>query len=107
VAAGDITRLMVNVPPRSGKWLLTSVFFPVWVWMRHSEERLVFASYRAALAVKLSRDRRSVIQSGWYRGRWGSRVRMADDANLQMEFQNTARGHMIATSVGASINRQG
>jgi hypothetical protein len=32
---------------------------------------------------------------------------MADDANLQMEFQNTARGHMIATSVGASINRQG
>jgi hypothetical protein len=75
--------------------------------MRHSEERLVFASYSAALAVKLSRDRRSVIQSGWYRGRWGSRVRMADDANLQMEFQNTARGHMIATSVGASINRQG
>jgi hypothetical protein len=31
VAAGDLTRLIVNVPPRSGKSLLTSVFFPVWV----------------------------------------------------------------------------
>jgi hypothetical protein len=30
VAAGDITRLIVNVPPRSGKSLLTSVFFPTW-----------------------------------------------------------------------------
>jgi hypothetical protein len=44
VAAGDVTRLIVNVPPRSGKSLLTSVFFPVWVWVRHPEERLVFAS---------------------------------------------------------------
>jgi hypothetical protein len=32
---------------------------------------------------------------------------MAYDANLQMEFQNTARGHMIATSVGASITGKG
>jgi hypothetical protein len=63
----------------------------------------VFASYSAAQAVKFSVDRRTVIQSRWYQGRWGSRVRLADDANLKTEFQNAARGHMIATSVGASI----
>jgi hypothetical protein len=87
--------------------LLTSVFFPTWLWVRHPEERLVFASYSAALAVRLSVDRRAVIQSQWYQGRWGSRVRMAGDANLKSEFQNAACGHMIATSVGASITGKG
>lgn len=107
VAAGEITRLIVNVPPRSGKSLFTSVFFPAWLWVREPSERLVFASYSAALAVKLSTDRRAVIQSRWYQQNWGASVRLADDANLKTEFQNSARGHMIATSVGASITGKG
>lgn len=107
LAAGDLTRVIINQPPRSGKSLLVSVFWPCWLWIKAPEERLVFASYSAALSVKLSVDRRAVIQSRWYQGHWGARVRLADDANLKTEFSNVARGHMISTSVGASITGKG
>ena len=107
VAAGEITRLIINVSPRSGKSLITSVLFPTWLWVGSPEERLVFASFNAALAVKFSIDRRAVILSRWYQARWGERVRLADDANLKTEFQNSARGHMLATSVGASATGRG
>jgi hypothetical protein len=45
VADGEITRLIINVPPRSGKSLLATIFFPCWVWLRNPAERFMFASY--------------------------------------------------------------
>lgn len=107
VTAGDILRLIINVPPRSGKSLLASVFFPVWVWLENPSERFLFASYSSALATKHSVDRRALIQSSWFRHWWGPIVKLAGDANLKTEFMNTERGHMIATSVGASATGRG
>src|SRR5271155_4759256 len=66
VAAGGITRLIINVPPRSGKSLLATIFLPCWVWRRSPAERFMFASYSAALATKHSVDRRALLQSPWY-----------------------------------------
>ncbi len=107
VAAGEIARAIINVPPRFGKSLLASIFFPVWVWLRDPRERFLFASYSAPLANKHSVDRRALIQSPWFQARWGSIVKLADDGNQKTEFTNTARGHMIATSVGASATGRG
>lgn len=107
VAAGEIRKLIVNLPPRFGKSLLASVFFPCWFWLRAPSERFLFASYSALLATKHSVDRRALIQSAWYTERWGSVVKLVDDANLKTEFVNTQRGHMIATSVGASATGRG
>src|SRR5689334_20524151 len=67
VADGQIRRLIVNIPPRSGKSLLVSILFPSWLWIKDPAARLVFASYSAALSVDLSVKRRSIIQSLWYR----------------------------------------
>jgi hypothetical protein len=32
VTAGQITRLLINMPPRYGKSLLVSVMWPTWEW---------------------------------------------------------------------------
>ena len=32
IAEGKIRRLIINIPPRCSKSLLSSVFFPAWVW---------------------------------------------------------------------------
>jgi hypothetical protein len=37
----------------------------------------------------------------------GDRVQLTDDQNANGEFQNTARGVMIATSVGGSVTGKG
>src|SRR5260370_23591684 len=67
----------------------------------------MFASYSEVLSTKHSVERRALIQSPWYQSRWSSVVKLADDSNLKTEFSNTARGHQIATSVGASATGRG
>src|SRR6266852_9984463 len=39
VANTDIFRLIVNLPPRSGKSLVTSVLWPAWVWTKQASTR--------------------------------------------------------------------
>lgn len=107
VADGEITRLIINVPPRSGKSLLATIFFPCWVWLRNPAERFMFASYSSTLSTKHSVDRRAVLRSRWYQRNWGDKFKFADDLNQKNEFANTSRGHMIATSVGASATGRG
>lgn len=107
VADGDIIRLIINVPPRSGKSLLATIFLACWVWLHNPAERFMFASYSSTLSNKHSLDRRAVIRSRWYQRNWGHLVRLADDLNQKNEFANTQRGHMIATSVGASATGRG
>ncbi len=107
VDQGQIRRLVVNIPPRMMKSILVSVLWPVWSWTERPWTRWVFASYAAALSVKHSVDRRDVINSEWYKHRWGSLYELADDQNLKTEFKNTERGFMIATSVGGTITGKG
>ena len=107
VAAGNLRRLIVNVPPRYGKSLIISVFFPVWLWVRDPSRRMMFASYAGGLSTKHSVDCRTLIESPWFRRFWGHKIRLAKGSNLKDEFSNTARGHMIATSVGAEATGKG
>jgi predicted phage terminase large subunit-like protein len=107
VTDGECLRLLINVPPRSMKSLLVSVLWPTWEWIRRPGGRWIFASFADTLAIKHSIDRRTMIQSDWYQSRWGDRVRLTDDQNAKGEFQNTARGVMIATSVGGSVTGKG
>ena len=47
VFAGLIRDLLILVPPRCGKTLLTSICFPAWAWIRRPELQFVCASYGA------------------------------------------------------------
>jgi predicted phage terminase large subunit-like protein len=107
VDLGQIKRLMINVPPRTGKSTIVSVLWPAWSWTERPWTRWVFASYAATLSTKLSIDRRAVIESGWYQDRWGTMFALAGDQNQKTEFSNTDRGTMITTSVGGSITGKG
>jgi hypothetical protein len=107
VTAGEIRRLLINVPPRSMKSILVSVLWPTWEWIQQPGGRWIFVSYADALASKHSVDRRSVIQSDWYQARWRDQVQLSSDQNVKHEFLNTRRGVMVATSVGASITGKG
>lgn len=60
-----------------------------------------------ALSTKHSTDRRTVIESPWYQNRWGGLFKMSSDQNVKTEFQNTARGHMVATSLRGSATGKG
>lgn len=107
VDLGQVRRLVINVPPRTGKSNLISVLWPAWSWTERPWTRWIFASYAASLSTKLSVDRRLIIESDWYQERWGAMFALAEDQNQKTEFSNTDRGTMIATSVGGSITGKG
>lgn len=103
----EIRRLIINVPPRSMKSLTTTVMFPSWVWTTEPHTRFICSSYADSLSIKHSLDRRTLLSSPWYQTLWGSRVKFADDQNLKSEFQNAARGVMLATSTGGGVTGKG
>lgn len=104
---GQIRRLIINGPPRSGKSLPVSVFAPSWDWTRHPGRKFGTISYSQDLATKANVDRRTLIDSDYYRARWGDQVSFTDDQNLKKEYVNTARGHMVARGTGAGITGYG
>jgi hypothetical protein len=103
----EIRRLIINVPPRSMKSLTTTVMFPSWIWATEPWTRFICSSYADSLSIKHSLDRRTLISSPWYQALWGERVKFADDQNLKSEFQNEARGVMLATSTGGGVTGKG
>ena len=110
VTDGQIKRLLVNFPPRCGKTLITSVCFPAWTWARRERSflsgagvRFLCGSYSHTLSLMNSNMTRRLILSPWYQGRWGKRFTLRQDQNTKAQFDNSAGGSRLATSVGGSL----
>lgn len=98
----DIKRLIINVPPRTGKTTLLSIVFPIWVWIHHPTEKFMYASYATTLSIEHSNKCRRLFESNWFQERWGDRLQLAKDQNVKSYFENNWGGYRIATSVGAT-----
>lgn len=107
VTRGEIRKLLINMPPRYGKSNIVTILWPVWSWTQKPSMRWIFCSYSSGLSVKHSLARRRVIESMWFQDNWGGLVTIQDDQNQKHEYENTARGHMIATSVGGTLTGKG
>jgi predicted phage terminase large subunit-like protein len=107
VSMGQIKRLLINVPPRSMKSIIVSVCYPTWRWIRDPHRRFICASYSQSLSSKLSRNRRSLIESPWYQAAWADRYALSHDQNVKSEFANDRHGYMIATSILGTATGKG
>jgi hypothetical protein len=105
--AGQVTRLVINVPPRYMESLQVSVLWPTWEWIQAPETRWLCASDSESLSTKHSLDRRTVLQSAWYQERFGDRVQLTVDQNEKTEYRNRRGGVMVAPSVGGSATGKG
>lgn len=97
----EIKRLLINLPPRMLKSIVTSIAWPAWLLGHNASEKIIASSYAESLALKHSVDCRLVVQSEWYKKLFPL-VQLAHDQNEKGKFQTTARGHRLATSVGSS-----
>jgi len=103
VERGQIRNLIINIPPGHMKSLLTSVFFPCWVWTRRPQTRWLCASYAESLALRDSLKCRRLIQSPWYQERWGHVFQLAGDQNQKGRFENDQTGYRLAVGVGGAV----
>lgn len=107
VKKGKCRRLIINVPPRSMKSLLCTVFYPVWRWCTEPERRFMFVSYSDELSTDHSVFRRNVLNSTMYRACWGKVVKFSKDQNQKNQYENTRRGVMFSTSITGSATGKG
>src|SRR6266480_5700642 len=105
VRQGTIRRLIINLPPRHLKSLLASVAFPAWCLGHDPSAQILCVSYAQDLADKLSRDCRQIVASGWYRSLFPTRL--SPQRAAMPEFDTTAQGCRLATSVGGVLTGRG
>jgi predicted phage terminase large subunit-like protein len=99
--------VIFNVPPRTMKSLLISVFFPAWVWTTNPERRFMFVSYSEKLSTQHSIYRRAVMESDWYRDKWRYKFTFSKDQNLKHHYENSARGAMFSTGMQSTATGMG
>ena len=98
VTNGDITRLLMNVPPGSMKSLLTGVIWPAWEWGPRAlpEMRFVGTAHEEGLAIRDNRKCRDLIKSDWYQQLWP--IDLLRDMDGKREFGNVQKGFRQARS---------
>src|SRR6201993_2202996 len=105
VREGRIRRLIINMPPRHLKSLMASIAFPAWCLGHEPSAQILCVSYALDLADKLARDCRHIVASAWYRQLFPTRL--SPQRAAMPEFDTTAQGCRLATSVGGVLTRRG
>lgn len=113
VCDGEITRIIINQPPRTSKSSMLVAFDP-WVWIQSQRSdtsgagvQFLHTSYAQTLSIRDSVKTRRLIESPWFQNYWGDRVRITSDQNTKIRFDNSAGGYRIATSVGGALTGEG
>jgi hypothetical protein len=101
----EITRLIINLPPRNLKSHAASICFPAFVLGNKPSAQIICASYGQQLADKLSLDCRTLMNSEYYRKLF--QVRLSPRKQSAQEFMTTANGFRLATSVGGVLTGRG
>lgn len=117
VERGDIKRLMITMPPRHGKSMLASEFFPAWYIGRNPDHYVVTATYAQELADDFGRKVKNQIEDEAYKAIFPG-VSLADDSKSAKRFHidgnsggyehsTGQRGAFYAVGVGGPLTGRG
>ena len=107
VTHGQITRLLITVPPGMMKSMQTSVIWPAWEWGPAGlpQNRFIGASYEQGLAVRDTMKMRRLVGSDWFQARWP--LSLTSDQNAKTHFENEQTGFRQACAVASMTGRRG
>ena len=105
----EINRLLINIPPGMMKSLLTSVFYPAWVWGPKNKPatRFLCTAHNQNLAIRDSLKMRRLVTSEWYQKRWGDHVKLTGDQSAKSKFENIATGFREAVAFESMTGSRG
>jgi predicted phage terminase large subunit-like protein len=103
---GEITRLIINQPPRSLKSHCASIAFVAHLLGHNPTAQIICASYGQDLANKHALDCRTILASAWYQALF-PRTRLSAERQAVQEFMTTEQGFRLSTSVGGMLTGRG
>ena len=106
VDARKVTRLIINMPPRHLKSIVTSVVFPAWVLMRDPKTKIAVICHSDMLANDLASRCKRLIDSDDYR-KIAPQVRIRRDRDRRTDFETTRGGGVFFASIASGITGRG
>lgn len=100
VHAGEIKRLLINVPPRYGKSLISVNTLVSWSYALNPHCNFLYASYSDTLATKFSSKTRDIIASAPFQEMWPLRLGSQKAKHL---WNIEGGGEMYAVSSGGQV----
>lgn len=107
VEAGKSPRLMLFMPPRHGKSLLASDFFPSWALGGHPHFEIIASSYAVSLPIEFSRNIRSRLEDKSYHAVFPQGARLRADSKSAEAWRTRQGGGYVAAGVGGGITGKG
>jgi predicted phage terminase large subunit-like protein len=98
VAAGEIRKLAIFVPPRHGKSEIATIRFPAWMLERDPRTRVIVGSYNATLAERFSRRTRRIC---------ASRIALSGERVAVCDWETSANGGLRAIGCGSGVTGVG
>lgn len=81
--------------------------FLAWVWASDPTRKFLCASYGERPAAGHALRTRWLLESPWYRERWGNVFALSADQNEKTRFSNDRMGHRISVSPGGVATGEG
>ncbi len=106
IERAEARRLMLFLPPRHGKSLLASQFFPAWYLGRHPERSIITASYGEELSLDWGRRVRNLLADPLHRAIFAD-CRLSEDSSAVHRFSTTRGGNYYAVGRGGPITGRG
>ena len=106
VERGEIKRLAIFMPPRHGKSILTSEFFPAWYLGRNPTKYIICSTYGQELADDFGRKVRNQLQDPRYQEVFED-TGLATDSSSMRRFNTTKGGVYYAVGAGSAITGRG
>lgn len=64
---GEITRLIINIPPRHGKTEMITKCFPAWVLGKKPDTKIIVTGYSSTLTQQFSLEAKDIVTSEVYK----------------------------------------
>lgn len=100
--AGEIPRLIINLPPRSLKSYLVSAAFPAWVLGKKPTTKFINTSYGSTVVEQNSRNCRMIVRDPWYQGCFVT-TQINPEMDRLTHFETTQRGQYYAATALSPI----
>lgn len=99
IERGEIDRLLITVPPQTGKTLTAVVGGSFWWLARHNTDRVIIGSYGDSLAVDRGRESKKLVQDHGHR--FG--LTLARGSEAVQDWRLVSGGGVLSVGIGAGV----
>lgn len=103
VENGKDRKIILEMPPRSGKTNSSTIIFPSFLFQHHPDWHIALTSHDGALATSWGRQIRRWVEAGAL----GPNVQVASDAGAASDWETTQGGRLMSLSIRESFTGRG